>query len=86
MVVDAAEQQLSAVAERLAGSGVTVHTHALPEGGADALLDVAEAINADLIVVGNRGMTGLRRVLGSVPSTVAHHAHCAVLIVPTGGS
>jgi nucleotide-binding universal stress UspA family protein len=51
---------------------------------ADAILDVAEEIKADLIVVGNKGMTGAKRfVLGSVPNKVSHHAPCAVLIVRT---
>jgi len=51
---------------------------------ADAILDVAEETNADLIVVGNKGMTGAKRfLLGSVPNKVSHHAPCAVLIVRT---
>ena len=45
---------------------------------------VAEEVRADLIVVGNRGMQGAaRRVLGSVPNTIAHSAPCSVLIVDT---
>ena len=51
---------------------------------ADAILDVAEEINADLIVVGNKGMTGAKRfLLGSVPNKVSHHAPCGVFIVRT---
>jgi nucleotide-binding universal stress UspA family protein len=51
---------------------------------ADAIVDVAERISADLIVVGNKGMTGARRLLlGSVPNNVSHHAPCSVLIVRT---
>ena len=50
---------------------------------AAAILDVAAHQEADLIVVGNKGMHGARRVLGSVPNTVAHQAHCSVMIVPT---
>jgi nucleotide-binding universal stress UspA family protein len=51
---------------------------------ADAILDVAEEIKADLIVVGNKGMTGAKRfLLGSVPNKVSHHAPCAVLIIRT---
>ncbi len=51
---------------------------------ADAILDVAEEQRADLIVVGNRGMTGAKRfLLGSVPNKVSHHAPCSVLIVRT---
>jgi nucleotide-binding universal stress UspA family protein len=36
-----------------------------------------------MIVVGNKGMRGARRVLGSVPNRVSHHAACCVLIVQT---
>ena len=51
---------------------------------ADAILDVAEELGADLIVVGNKGMTGAKRfLLGSVPNQVSHHAPCAVMIVRT---
>ncbi len=50
---------------------------------ADAIVRVADQIGADLIVVGNKGMKGVRRVLGSVPNSVAHQANCSVLIVDT---
>jgi nucleotide-binding universal stress UspA family protein len=51
---------------------------------ADAILDVAEEQRSDLIVVGNKGMTGATRfLLGSVPNKVSHHAPCSVLIVRT---
>ena len=51
---------------------------------ADAILDVAEETGSDLIVVGNKGMTGAKRfLLGSVPNKVSHHAPCSVLIVRT---
>jgi nucleotide-binding universal stress UspA family protein len=52
---------------------------------ADAILDVAEEQRSDLIIVGNKGMTGATRfLLGSVPNKVSHHAPCSVLIVRTG--
>jgi nucleotide-binding universal stress UspA family protein len=61
-----------------------VQTHAREGDPADAILDVAEEINADLIVVGNKGMTGARRfLLGSVHNKVSHHAPCSVIIVRT---
>ena len=50
---------------------------------ADAICEVATRVDADLIVVGNKGMRGVRRVLGSVPNSVAHQAPCAVLIAFT---
>ena len=64
--------------------GVETRTHAREDDPADALLDVAEEQGADLIVVGNKGMTGARRfLLGSVPNNVSHNAPCSVYIVRT---
>lgn len=65
-------------------AGVEVRTHAREGDPADAILDVAEETKADLVVVGNKGMTGARRfLLGSVPNRVSHHAPCGVYIVRT---
>jgi nucleotide-binding universal stress UspA family protein len=50
---------------------------------ADALVDVAEELGADLIVVGNKRVQGLARVLGSIASEVARKAHCDVYIAHT---
>jgi len=70
--------------ESIASAAATpMRTHALPGDPADALVQVANEVGADLIVVGNKGMKGARRVLGSVPNTVAHRATCSVLIVDT---
>ncbi len=64
--------------------GVQTETHSVEGDPADALLDIAEEQKADLIVVGNKGMTGASRfVLGSVPNKVSHHAPCSVLIIRT---
>ncbi len=67
----------------LRADGVKVETHALPGSPVDAILKVAEDCRADLVVVGNKGMNGARRVLGSVPNSVAHKAPCTVLVVKT---
>ena len=65
-------------------AGVEVNTFARQGDPADAILDVAEERGADLIVVGNKGMTGAKRfLLGSVPNKVSHHAPCSVLIIRT---
>jgi len=81
---DAARQMVdAAVAELRQGGLVEVKGHTCPGSAADALCSVAEAEGADVIVVGNKGMRGARRVLGSVPNSVAHGATCGVLIVPT---
>ena len=72
-------------AERVTAGGIDdVETFAREGDPADAILDVAEEKGADLIVVGNKGMTGARRfLLGSVPNKISHHAPCSVLIVRT---
>jgi nucleotide-binding universal stress UspA family protein len=63
---------------------VDVVTHPREGDPADAILDVAEENNADLVLVGNKGMTGARRfLLGSVPNKISHHAPCDVWIVKT---
>ncbi len=64
--------------------GVEVQTHPVEADPAEAILNVAEETKADLIMVGNKGMTGARRfLLGSVPNNVSHHAPCSVIIVRT---
>jgi nucleotide-binding universal stress UspA family protein len=63
--------------------GVPVQTHAVRGRPADALVAIADETGATLIVVGNQGMHGAKRVLGSVPNTVSHRARCNVLIVST---
>lgn len=75
---------LAHAAEAAEAAGVTVEVYARQGDPADAILDVAEETGADLIVVGNRGMTGAKRfLLGSVPNKVSHHAPCSVLIIRT---
>ena len=78
------EAILSEAAKAVESSGVEVQTVARQGEPADAILDVAEDKNADLIVVGNKGMTGAKRfLLGSVPNKVSHHAPSSVLIIRT---
>jgi nucleotide-binding universal stress UspA family protein len=75
---------LAAAGEIADAKGVAYKAHSRQGDPADAILDVAEEQNADLIVVGNKGMTGAKRfLLGSVPNKVSHHAPCSVLIVRT---
>ncbi len=73
--------QEAAAAVRIADA--KVKTHVVRGDPVDALLDVARDVGASTIVVGNRGMRGGRRVLGSVPNSVSHKANCNVLIVQT---
>ncbi|HET9732920.1 MAG TPA: universal stress protein [Acidimicrobiales bacterium] len=64
--------------------GVDVVRHrAVPGDPGTALLEVATEIDASIVVVGSRGMTGTGRLFGSVPNHVSHNATCDVLIVHT---
>jgi nucleotide-binding universal stress UspA family protein len=78
------EGDLAALVDELGRDGVVAKSYACgTANAAGAILDVAAHQEADLVVVGNRGMKGLRRVLGSVPNTVVHEAPCAVMVVHT---
>jgi nucleotide-binding universal stress UspA family protein len=82
---DAVEGILSEAAAGVRIAGVEVTPHAVRHDPADALLQVADEVDASMIVVGSRGMHGARRLaLGNVPNKVSHHARCNVLIVATG--
>jgi nucleotide-binding universal stress UspA family protein len=75
---------LQRAAEDIRAAGVDVAIYPRQGDPADAILDVAEELDSDLIIVGNKGMTGAKRfLLGSVPNKVSHHAPCSVLIVRT---
>ena len=65
------------------GGGIEIEVHGPNGDAASAILSVAEEAKADLIVLGSKGMQGARRVLGSVPNKVSHHAPCDLLIVQT---
>jgi nucleotide-binding universal stress UspA family protein len=78
------QAMLERAAAEIRAGGVEVEVFARQGDPADAILDVAEERGSDLIVVGNKGMTGAKRfLLGSVPNKVSHHAPCSVLIIRT---
>ena len=79
-----AEQVLAREAKKAEEQGVEVDWEAHEGDPAEVIIEAAIAVDADLIVVGNRGMSGtLRFMLGSVPNKVTHHAPCSVLVVHT---
>ena len=79
---DRARSLLDAEVEKVRLEGGRVAKGYLEEGDPDAgVVDLAERIGADLIVVGSRGAGTLRRPIGSISSSIAAHAHCPVLIV-----
>jgi nucleotide-binding universal stress UspA family protein len=75
---------LEEAASSIREAGIEVEIYARQGDPADSILDVAEERGSDLIIVGNKGMTGAKRfLLGSVPNKVSHHAPCSVLIIRT---
>ena len=74
---------LDRLLDRLGAADLDVQQHTATEEPAEAILAVAGQVDADLIIVGNKGMH--RRVLGSIPNKVSHRAPCDVLIVQTTG-
>ena len=87
-VVDAptdaeAAEVLTRASQAVARDGLQIREHTLAGDPHEVLIAVAEQVDAQMIVVGNRGMRGLQRVLGSVPNSVSHAAHRTVLIVAT---
>ena len=67
---------------RFVEAGFAVEKHAREGDPAHVIIDVASEKDADLIAVGARGSTGVRRfMLGSVASKLAHHAPSSLLIV-----
>jgi nucleotide-binding universal stress UspA family protein len=79
-----AGEVVEAEAARHAGSGVAIDTRVVDDDPVAALVHAA-ADGYDLLVVGNRGMTGVTRFLrlGSVPNKVTHQLPCSLLIVKT---
>ena len=76
---------VAAEAQRHADSGVRIATKVVDKDPVTALIEEARDGGFDLLVMGNKGMTGLSRFfhLGSVPNKVSHHLPCSLLIVKT---
>jgi nucleotide-binding universal stress UspA family protein len=77
--------QLRDAADRAKKAGAsTVEQRALPGAAADALVDLADEVGADLLVVGSVGLTSMvGRLVGSVPRIVQRRANTEVLVVET---
>ncbi len=82
----AAQRAYEHIAGMFEGANASIE-HIIREGHrGKAIVDAAREHNADLIVLGARGQSTVRRLLlGSISDYVATHAHCSVLVVrPTG--
>ena len=82
---DRSQRVVDEAAAAHAGSGVAIDTAVVDDEPVSALIDTASSGGYDLVVVGNKGMTGAGRffTLGSVPNKVSHHLPTTLLIVRT---
>jgi nucleotide-binding universal stress UspA family protein len=81
-VREAAAQKLERILERMKAEGIECALHLCPGHPVGAILDTAEEVDADLIVMGTRGLSGLKHVLlGSVAERTIRTAPCPVLTV-----
>lgn len=78
-----AQSKLDEAVESVGANGGSLAEAHLASGLPDQeIVGAAEDLGAGLIVMGSRGLTGLRRsLLGSVSESVMQHAHCPVLVV-----
>jgi nucleotide-binding universal stress UspA family protein len=85
-----AQEVLDAQVKKIeeAGGTVAIAHLKMNERRDEAIVHLAEEIDADLIVIGSRGFGGLKRaLLGNVADSVVRHAHCPVLVVrPSEGT
>lgn len=80
--VEGKQRLLAEARAFLASKGIEARTLAMIGEPADAIIDVADQEKADLIVMGTHGWSLAKRLLlGSVSTSVLHHAHCDVLVV-----
>ena len=78
------EAALQRQADGLAVPGVDVDVRVEEGNPAQVLIDVADRDGYDMLVLGNKGMSGIERLrLGAVPNKVSHHLPCSLLIVRT---
>lgn len=83
----AAQQQLDAWGDKVSAAGLEVSLSLTPMAAAEAVAETAEEIGADLVVMGTRGLSGLKHVLlGSVAERTLRSAPCPVLAVKDAGA
>ncbi len=81
-----ARQRLTTLRERVERDRLPVEVHLSERFPSEAILRAAEELDADLIVMGTRGLTGLKHVvLGSIAERTVRMAHCPVLTVKADG-
>ena len=86
-VRDAAARKLEKAAQKVKAAGLPVETHLVEFAPSDAVVEIAKKTKVDLIVMGTRGLTGLKHaLLGSVAERTLRLAPCPVLTVKEEGA
>ena len=76
------KRELSEAVGVLSARGVKVHAQEGHGDPADVIVETAKDVEADLVIVGSRGLSAVQRwLMGSVSSKVVAHAPCSVLVV-----
>lgn len=76
------KRELAEAVGVLSGRGINVNAQEGHGDPADVIVEKANEVGADLIIVGSRGLSSVQRwLMGSVSSKVVAHAHCSVLVV-----
>jgi nucleotide-binding universal stress UspA family protein len=79
-VREAASKKLAGLVEKVQREGLEAEAHLTEMAAAPAIVEIAETLGVDLIVMGTRGNTGIKHVLlGSVAERTLRNAHCPVL-------
>ena len=78
-------ERAASIARDVAGGEIDVDLHCTLARPVDAIVELTHELDADLVVVGNRGMNGPGRIFGSVARAVSHRSPCDVLVVDTVG-
>jgi len=82
-LTEEAQRLLDAQSKQIeAAGGIVTQAHLRVGRPDEEIVALAEELGAGLIVIGSRGLGGIRRALmGSVSDSVVRHAHCPVLVV-----
>uniref|UniRef100_A0A1I8J8C4 Usp domain-containing protein n=1 Tax=Macrostomum lignano TaxID=282301 RepID=A0A1I8J8C4_9PLAT len=84
--VTSADKVSSSMAENIAKAKALANDasqNELSHNAGQAIVDLANEENADVILIGNRGIRGIKKAfLGSVSDYVLHHSHRTTIIVP----
>ncbi len=85
LAAERAEQTAAAAVETLRAEypDLTIHSHAAQGGPADTIVRMADELKADVVVVGNKRVQGVKRILGSIAGQIAREITCDLFVAYT---